>query len=370
MIDSAQADDLVLELSEKSDSDLYLYSGPISRDGANLLIQTILHHENRRSRASVVLTTYGGDADAAYRMARFIQGAYGHFRLLIPGPCKSAGTLVATGADVLAFAITGEIGPLDIQLAKPDELANYASGLSALRAYTDLRDYTYQTFEAYLLATLERSGGLISTKTAADFACGLIAHLVPPIASQIDPYRLAEVGRAMRVASEYAARLDKGNMRLFGIYRLVHQYPAHGFVIDANEASDIFYQVESMTAEEYDIVTGQGVVASVPSDEEAVRDLVLDAHKRRLTRAAEAGYAQGAAGQAATEPAREDTDAQQDPGSEAPSPGAEEPSRPIGGEGKAGSDGDEAARIAEDEGAEAEESGPGAAPVADETQVD
>ena len=360
-METPQLSDAVVQFSEKSDSDLYLYSGPITGDGANQLISAILLHGSRRPKAGVILTTYGGSPDAAYRIARFVQDNYSQFRLLIAGPCKSSGTLVATGADELAFSITGEIGPLDIQLAKPDEIGNLSSGLDALRAYTDLSDYCYNTFERYLLETLNRSQGLISTKTAAEFACNLIAHLVPPIASQIDPYRLAEVGRAMSVAMDYGYRLDRGNLRLFGLDRLVNRYPSHGFVIDAKEATEIFHNTEAMTSEEYDVVIAIGTDASWPSNKPLVRDLVAES-KKLLTGAQSPGYTEKEApdSQASQEQPSEGSDAPETKGGSGGDSESTKSSRePTSGESEAEGAGEEDAssREAESEGPSAPASG-------------
>ncbi len=263
--------------AESSGSDLFLYSGQITNKGANELITSVLTREDRREHASLLLCTYGGNADAAYRIARFLQRLYAKLTLLITGPCKSAGTLIAAGFDELAFSFRGEIGPLDIQLAKPDEIAGtaYSSGLDALRAYDDLSVKYYESFEYYLLRTIGSSQGFITTKTAAEFACALGAGLIGPIAGQIDPYRLSEVGRAMNVAREYATRLDRGNQRMFAVARLVESYPSHGFVIDEQEAKDLFFNVRPLTADEYFIQVAIGSCAYWPaSDTVDVRDLL------------------------------------------------------------------------------------------------
>jgi ClpP class serine protease len=78
--------------------DMFSYSGRIYGDEVSQFITFILQRK-RNENVSVVLTTYGGDAHAAYRMARSLQSFFsGTIRVLIVGPCKSAGTLVAIGA--------------------------------------------------------------------------------------------------------------------------------------------------------------------------------------------------------------------------------------------------------------------------------
>src|SRR5262245_61647528 len=97
----------VREYIERANSDLYVFSGEIRRTSASDLLQTILRKSPRRPKATLFLTTYGGDPHAAYRIARTLRRLYSCVRLLIVGPCKSAGTLMALGADELAFGAEG-----------------------------------------------------------------------------------------------------------------------------------------------------------------------------------------------------------------------------------------------------------------------
>ncbi len=70
------------------------------------------------------------DADVAYRIARCLQHRYERITAVISGQCKSAGTLLAIGAHELAFSDHGELGPLDVQLRKADDMWAATSGLT------------------------------------------------------------------------------------------------------------------------------------------------------------------------------------------------------------------------------------------------
>src|SRR5262249_42747467 len=157
-------------------------------------------------------------------------------------PCKSAGTLMALGADELAFGAEGELGPLDIQLTKPDEIFVLGSGLDVLQAVSMISDTAYEKFEQSMIKLGARSGGAISTKMAADVAGRLATRLFEPIAAQVDPLRLGEVQRAIRIATAYGERLSSkhDNVRPKALDQLIHGYPSHGFVIDMEEAQDLF----------------------------------------------------------------------------------------------------------------------------------
>lgn len=64
-----------------------------------------------------------GDPNAGYRIGRALQHNYDDVTLLVVGPCKSAGTLIAIAANKLVIGDMGELGPLDIQLKKMMKLA-------------------------------------------------------------------------------------------------------------------------------------------------------------------------------------------------------------------------------------------------------
>ncbi len=85
-----------------------------------------------------------------------------------------------------------------------------------------------------------RSNGAISTKTASGIAREIAVGLLAPITAQVDPIQIGEVRRAVRIAKDYASRL-KGNPNT--IQKLVEGYPSHSFVIDIDEAQELFENV-------------------------------------------------------------------------------------------------------------------------------
>jgi hypothetical protein len=163
--------------------------------------------------------------------------------LLVPRYCKSAGTLVALGAKTLFLDDMSELGPLDIQVKKNDEVVGRNSGLDIIQAVNYLQNQTLVAFQAYLVGLTQDVG--LSTKVASDISTRLTTGLFEPITAQIDPVRLAEMQRATEVAFEYGSRLSEHgkNVRADGLQRLVNGYPSHGFVIDRKEAKTLFIQV-------------------------------------------------------------------------------------------------------------------------------
>lgn len=247
-MDANDAKSAIEEL-RKDDRDLYFYSGEITSEVITECFYVLLRAktERKRSKASLVLTTPGGDAHHAYRLARLFQelyGGQGNFRVVVHGPCKSAGTLIAIGASELSMSLFGELGPLDVQISKTDEIGPTSSGLDTLGALQILEKETYRTFEKFMFTLVRSSGFTVSTKTACEISVQLVTGLFSPIASQINPHRLSEVDRMMDIAREYARRLGTPNLKSEGILeRLIVSYPTHGFIIDRKEASDIFNTV-------------------------------------------------------------------------------------------------------------------------------
>lgn len=105
-------------------------------------------------------------------------------------------------------------------------------------------------FETFMLEVIKKSGGVITTKTAAELSATLTTGLLSPIFGQMDPMKIGEDYRSTRIAEDYAARLDAHALNLEtddevnAIELLVRGYPSHGFVIDRTEASELFHNVE------------------------------------------------------------------------------------------------------------------------------
>src|SRR5690606_32649337 len=83
------------------------------------------------------------------------------------------------------------------------------------------------------------------------------------IYKQIDPEVLGQDERDVKVAYEYGTRLAKvgQNIREENIKRLVHDYPSHNFVIDAEEAETLFEKTYTPSSELRDLVVNLGMKA-------------------------------------------------------------------------------------------------------------
>lgn len=232
------------EYADSFDCDIVAYLGPITRIGYDRLCKTI--PTKRRTNCLFVLATFGGDPHAGYRIARALSHYYpdpGTIRILVPHFCKSAGTLICIGAHELIMADRGEIGPLDIQVQKPDEMMKFASSLDIIRGLAYLRDEVLTSFRESLI-DINQGGGL-STTIASEIASKLTIGMYNPILGQIDPLKLGEMQAALTIATEYGQRLNERtqNLKSGALVQLSMQYPAHGFVIDRKEVRRLFERV-------------------------------------------------------------------------------------------------------------------------------
>ena len=240
--------EMLEDILNKSPSDYYLYVGQISSQGyhdlSDLLdeVESMCESNKKKEKACLVLMTTGGDPHAGFRMARALNHHYPkNVRLFVPDICKSAGTLVALGANELAISNRGELGPLDVQVAKQEEIFSRSSGLDIMASLGSLNEYMRQTFHDSFMYYGSFLGARLGAQLAQTMASGIIA----PIASQIDPMKLGEHVRALRIATDYGKILgdQSENIDINGIEKLVRGYPTHGFVIDRKEAMDIFHKV-------------------------------------------------------------------------------------------------------------------------------
>lgn len=230
--------------------DFLILNSPMEDEIFTTLLQCVSTRKTKANKRLVLaLVTYGGAADAAYRIGRYLQSVYEHITIFIPSSCKSAGTLLAIAGHSIVMSPFGELGPLDVQLRQKDEIFGRRSGLNTRSALEDLKTHAFDLFEHFMLGIIEHSSGNISFKVAADISARTSSEIVGKIYEQINPDSLGQDFRDLNVATKYCERLNKrsGNIKASGANRLVHEYPSHDFVIDAEEAKEIFNNVENPT---------------------------------------------------------------------------------------------------------------------------
>lgn len=257
--------------------DVFLYSGDLRR-GLDLRFIDFINQNKKSASLKLVLATTGGSPDAAYKIGRFIQAQYEDFTVYVPGICKSAGTLLAIGANTIAFSPYGELGPLDVQLAKQDSLAGLDSGLNISEAFVTLENRARMTFHNLVQEIITSSSGIVSFITASHSAAEIVSSLYGPIFGKIDPEEVGSRARAMRIGEDYGNRLNDrfGNLRADSLVTLSSTYSSHGFVIDMAEASVLFHRVRGANANERAIEERLGNTCRIPSENLQMENLTDD----------------------------------------------------------------------------------------------
>jgi hypothetical protein len=261
--------EIAKQVAAKIDADVFLYNGEIA-GGADLKFIELIHANKQRDRALLLLTTYGGDPDAAYRICRYLQERYEQLTVLVGGKCKSAGTLIAVGATELAFAPYGELGPLDIQLTKVDKFDQAQSGLTIQDALNTLEDRAKSSFYTIVQDYMSANRGQLSFPAASKVASDFVTALYAPIFSRIDPEEVGARARSMRIADDYGKRLEAKwqNLKSGTLGTLAEKYSSHSFVIDRREANQLFHRVRSATDFEMALIIAFGNHArhQIPAD--------------------------------------------------------------------------------------------------------
>jgi hypothetical protein len=253
--------------AENTNQDIYFLSGEIERP-LDIRFMRLIDNNKLRDNALLMLVTPGGNADASYRIARCLQDSYDKVTVFVSGWCKSAGTLCAIGAHKIIMSKEGELGPLDVQLGRKDDLVGYESGLEIEAALGSLKGYVAEHFDLLMLGLIAKSEGRISVATASQISSNIVIGVFSGIYSQIDPTKIGEVARSMMIARDYGKRLASHSDNLQsdeGIDLLVQSYCSHGFVIDFREAETIFKCVERPDEGLLALHKAMGRMALVPS---------------------------------------------------------------------------------------------------------
>jgi ClpP class serine protease len=86
----------------------------------------LLHGLEPSTPIDLLLQTLGGDIDAAEKLITMVQNvaADARLRVIVPDCAKSAGTLMALGADQIVMSNSSELGPIDPQVEWRDRSGN------------------------------------------------------------------------------------------------------------------------------------------------------------------------------------------------------------------------------------------------------
>jgi|SRR5580693_8304732 hypothetical protein len=188
----------------------------------------------------VVVHSPGGQANIAYRMARFFRAHCKHLNFIVPMSAKSAATLLCLAGQRIYLGELAELGPLDVQLTDEFERGKRPfSPLDEFKSMEFLREYGTEFLDYFTFVLTDRG---LSVKQALHESIPAVASMTAPLFAHIDPSKVGSYRRNLAEGEEYARRLlsQTGNPYTEElVQRLVWKYPVHDFVIDYAEAKDM-----------------------------------------------------------------------------------------------------------------------------------
>lgn len=202
----------------------------------------LLHNVRPDKDLDLLIHTIGGDIDAAEKLISMVRAIIGekYLRVIVPDFAKSAGTLMALGANKIVMSYTSELGPIDPQVSRDDGQGNRMT----------------QPVQSYLDAYKEHSEALRTNPN--DVAAQIML-------GKLDPSRLkvfeAVRNRARIFAEEqlrrWMFRTQQGNITITKIVDDLmdtNRWLSHGQMIGWQDAMQIGLLVEhldSATNEEW-----------------------------------------------------------------------------------------------------------------------
>jgi Serine dehydrogenase proteinase len=191
------------------------------------------------SPVGLVIHSGGGDASAAFRIARLFQRRATPLTTIIPKYAKSAATLMALGGANIVKDGDAEFGPLDVQVLDL-EREEYGSALNAVQSLERINAFSLTVIDQLTPLLVGRSGRKLDV--ILPMVMEYSVNLVRPLLEKIDTVDFTRRSRELKVAEEYAFRLMRANYPSETAKRiaqhLVDQYPTHEFVIDRDECKN------------------------------------------------------------------------------------------------------------------------------------
>lgn len=206
----------------------------------------------------VVLDTYGGSLDSAFKTVLFLSRFAEKIRIFVPRRAKSAGTLIAIGAHELYMSAFAELGPLDTQIVDPRNPTELVSALDCYQSVDYVRAFGLTTLRRTLVALAKEMQTGIPLSELVNTAEHLSTGSITSMLAQIKALDFGGWGRTLKIGELYAKSLltrvgytpaEAGRIA----YQLVYGYTHHPFPIDLNEATRIGLRPQQMDRQEHTV---------------------------------------------------------------------------------------------------------------------
>lgn len=245
--------ELVKKLEEKRKAKTILITMDESRSIDRPLVSQLYELLEKMSKETpfenldVIIDSAGGDADAAYHIAKLLRNyCKGKLTFIVPRFAKSAATLLCCAGDSIVMNLPSELGPLDTQIFDPMRGVSY----SALSIKETMK----------FLDKIEREW----REDKNDFS--------KVIAQAIKSIPLMEIGDHLRSLNHIADYLKellskgmfkeeyKNNEKDFDgfinkiIHNLIEEHYSHGKCITCDTAKSMGLKIEEVNLEQWEII--------------------------------------------------------------------------------------------------------------------
>lgn len=116
--DRYQRQDLIRSYEVKQNRCLIVFVGPLDTP-VIAPFNDVLADVEDGAPLDLLLHSPGGDGETAVRVAKMCHAKRDDFRVLVPDQAKSAGTILALGAESIVMSDTSDLGPVDPQIFMP-----------------------------------------------------------------------------------------------------------------------------------------------------------------------------------------------------------------------------------------------------------
>lgn len=113
--DRYERQSMIAAYEQKQECRLAVMIGPIFDDNITLF-EDLIYDADPNEDLHLMLSSPGGDGEAAVRLARSIQARCREFTVIVPNQAKSAATLLALSAHHIVMAPHSDLGPVDAQM--------------------------------------------------------------------------------------------------------------------------------------------------------------------------------------------------------------------------------------------------------------
>lgn len=257
-----KVDQLAAEIRDARNKPLLvLYYPDIGGYVSHLDVRDI-HDEFRRRDVSrnrklkdldVILHTYGGDPNAAYRIGQVVRDFAKAIDFLIPFHAHSAGTLMCFCADRITLGAYAVLGPIDITLDGIE--------LASIDYYMEFAKECRERIEE-MLSNLDHESDTRLSLTNPRPTTNVERHLLVEMVRQIGALNVGRFFRERTVTGRYANRLlfdymlrDHTNKETLSgdiSSRVLFEFPSHDFDMDYHICKDLNLPVFEMTDKESD----------------------------------------------------------------------------------------------------------------------